>query len=144
MNVEQAEVARTLREAGYRLTRPRLAVLKVLQDNDEGLNPEEIYRQGKAVCASLGLVTVYRTLELLTKLGLVRRVHSEQRCHSYAIAGADRHYLVCKGCHRVTEFPCEGLDGLIEGVRRQTGYTITKHLLELSGLCPDCQADHGS
>ena len=141
MTLSQAEMAQALRQAGYRLTQPRLAVMQVLETSGEGLSPDEVHQQGKAICASLGLVTVYRTLDLLAELGLVRRVHSEQRCHSYARAGVDRHHLLCQGCHRVTEFPCEGLDGLIESVRQQTGYTITGHLLELSGLCQNCQAE---
>jgi Fur family ferric uptake transcriptional regulator len=132
-------MAQTLRKAGYRLTQPRLAILQVLQENDEGLKPKEVRRQGKTICPSLGLVTVYRTLDLLAELGLVRRVHSEQRCHSYASAGSDRHYLVCNGCHRVVEFPCDGLEAVIEGVREHSGYTISDHLLELSGQCPNCQ-----
>jgi len=140
----QLPMAQALRDAGYRLTQPRLAVLQVLIENDAGLNPETIYDQGKAIYPSLGLVTVYRTLDLLTELGLVRRVHSEHRCHSYASAGIDRHYLICEGCHRVTEFPCNGLDVLIQAVRQQTGYTINEHLLELSGLCPKCQANQAA
>ena len=138
-DVTQTDMAQSLREAGYRLTQPRLAVLQVLQENDEGLNPEEICRLGKAIYPSLGLVTVYRTLDLLAEFGLARRVHSEHHCHNYASAGADRHYVICQMCHRVIEFPCHGLDALIETVRRETGYTITGHLLELRGLCPDCQ-----
>ena len=139
MNAQPPDMTQALRQAGYRLTRPRQAVLQVLQGNQEGLNPEEVYQQGKAICPTLGLVTVYRTLNLLAEMGLVRRVHSEQRCHSYASAGLDRHYLVCQDCHRVIEFPCEGLETMIEGLRQRTGYTITEHLLEFSGLCPDCQ-----
>jgi Fur family ferric uptake transcriptional regulator len=139
MKLTQTEMGQALQQAGYRLTRPRLAVLQVLEESNEGLSPEEVYRQGKTIYTSLGLVTVYRTLELLAELGLVRRVHSEQHCHSYACAGTGRHHLICQGCHRVTEFPCDGLDGLIKAVRQQTGYTITEHLLELSGVCPECQ-----
>ena len=138
-DLEHSPMVQALREAGYKLTQPRLAVLQVLEENDAGLNPEAIYARGKALYPSLGLVTVYRTLELLAELGLVRRVHSEHRCHSYASAGIDRHYLICEGCHRVIEFPCHGLEALIESVRQQTGYSINAHLLELSGLCPECQ-----
>ena len=137
-------MAQALRQAGYRLTRPRLAVLQVLREHEEGLDPQEVHREGKAICPSLGLVTVYRTLDLLAELGLVRRVHSEERCHRFASAGRDRHYLVCQGCHRVIEFPCDGLETLIEGVRQRTGYAITGHLVELSGLCPACQAAPGT
>jgi Fur family ferric uptake transcriptional regulator len=143
-NKRQTRMTEALRRAGYRLTKPRLAVLQVLAENDQGLSPEEIYHQGKAVCASLGLVTVYRTLDLLTELDVVRRVHSEQHCHSYAHSGADRHYLICQECHRVVEFPCEGLDALIADIGQQTGYTITDHLLELTGLCPACQTEPNS
>jgi Fe2+ or Zn2+ uptake regulation protein len=142
--MNQSRRAQALRQAGYRLTQPRLAILQVLERNDAGLSPDEIHQQGQGICASLGLVTVYRTLELLTELGVARRVHSEQRCHGYALAGARRHYLICEKCHRVVEFPCAGLDDLIESVRQQTGYIITEHLLELSGLCPACQADRSS
>lgn len=141
MNANKAELARVLHREGYRLTQPRSAVLQVLQENKKGLTPEEVYQLGKANCASLGLVTVYRTLDLLTDLGLARRVHSEQHCHKYSSAGSDQHHLVCQACHRLTEFPCEGLCSLIERVRRQTGFTISGHLLELSGLCPECQAE---
>jgi Fur family ferric uptake transcriptional regulator len=131
-------MAQALRDAGYRLTRPRLVVLQVLQENDAGLNPEEIYRLGKTIYPSLGLATVYRTLDLLAELGLARRVHSEHHCHTYASAGTDQHYVICQMCHRVIEFPCHGLDDLIANVQRETGYTITEHLLEFSGMCPEC------
>jgi Fur family ferric uptake transcriptional regulator len=142
--MNQSKMAQALRQAGYRLSQPRLAILQVLEGNDAGLSPEEIHQQAKALCASLRLVTVYRTLELLTELGVARRVHSEQRCHGYVIAGARRHYVICEKRHRVVEFPWEGLDDLIESVRQQTGYIITQHLPELSGLCPACQADRSS
>ncbi len=128
-----------LREAGYRLTQPRLTVIQVLQDNDAGLKPEEVLEYGRMICASLSLVTVYRTLEILTQLGFVKRIHSERSCHSYASAGWDWHYLICQRCHRIIEFPCTGLEILLEQVEAQTGYIITQHLLELDGLCPACQ-----
>jgi len=143
-DLKQTPMAQALREAGYKLTQPRLAVLQVLEENEAGLNPEAIYDRGKTVYPPLGLVTVYRTLDLLNELGLVRRVHSEHRCHSYASAGSDRHYLICEGCHRVIEFPCHGLEALVESVRQQTGYTINAHLLELSGLCPECQMEQAA
>jgi Fur family ferric uptake transcriptional regulator len=135
------EMAQALREAGYRLTRPRLAVLQVLQENSRYLSPAEICECGRALYPSLGLVTVYRTLEMLDKLGLARRVHGRGNCHGYARAdSASGHYLVCRRCGQVTEFPCEGMRGIIEAVRQQSGFTIEEHLLELGGLCPACQS----
>jgi len=136
----QTEMTHALRDAGYRLTQPRRAILQVLEENEAGLTAEDMHRRGKTLCPKLGLVTVYRTLELLGELGLVRRVHSEQRCHSYVSAGDGHHHLICQVCHRVIEFPCAGLDELLQSVSVRTGYVITGHLLELTGLCPECSA----
>ncbi|MBN1933095.1 MAG: transcriptional repressor [Anaerolineae bacterium] len=138
--MSQDEMVAALRQAGYRLTRPRLAVLQVLLEHQEQLSPEELHHLGKAVYAPLGLVTVYRTLELLDRLGLAQRVHTAGRCHGYARIAGDHHHLVCRGCARVVEFPCEGLDALIAHVRQTTGFIVDSHLLELSGLCPNCQS----
>ena len=137
-NSQSALIGQKLQEAGYKLTKPRLAVLQVLQENDKGLNPKEIHQLGKEIYPSMGLVSVYRTLDLLTELRLVTRVHSEHQCHSYASALSNRHYVICNTCYRVFDFPCQGLDELINRVQEETGFTVTEHLLELNGLCPDC------
>jgi Fe2+ or Zn2+ uptake regulation protein len=141
MNDASLEVmAQALRQAGYRLTQPRLAVLQVLQEHNGYLSPTEIYERGRTLYPSLGLVTVYRTLETLDRLGLVRRVHGRGNCHGYALANSARgHYLVCHRCSQVIEFPCEGIEGVIEAVRQRSGFTVEEHLLELVGLCPACQ-----
>jgi len=134
-------MAQALRQAGYRLTQPRLAVLQVLQENNGYLSPNEIYEQGRALYPSLGLVTVYRTLETLDKLGLARRVHGLGNCHGYARAhSASGHYLMCHRCGQLTEFPCEGMEEIIEAVQQQSGFIVEEHLLELVGLCPACQS----
>jgi Fe2+ or Zn2+ uptake regulation protein len=136
------EIAQVLRQAGYRLTQPRLAVLQVLQEHNGYLSPAEIYERGRALYPSLGLVTVYRTLEMLDELGLARRVHGRGKCHGYARANSvSGHYLVCHRCSQVVEFPCEGMEGIIEAVRQQSGFTVEEHLLELGGLCPACQSE---
>jgi Fe2+ or Zn2+ uptake regulation protein len=51
-----------------------------------------------------------------------------------------RHAIVCRACGQAVEFPgCEGLDGLIARVQQETGYRVQDHLLQLIGVCPDCQ-----
>jgi Fur family ferric uptake transcriptional regulator len=141
IDASMEEMAQTLREAGYRLTRPRLTVLQVLQENTGYLSPAEIHEYGRALYPSLGLVTVYRTLETLDELGLARRVHGQGNCHGYARANsASGHYLVCHRCSQVVEFPCEGMEEIIEAVRQRSGFTVEEHLLELVGLCPACQS----
>ena len=131
-----------LTEAGYRLTAPRCAIMTVLRATDTPLTPLELLERGRAEHPNLGLVTIYRTLDVLESLELVRRVHREDGCHGYLPAApGHRHALLCRGCGRAVEFPgCEGLEALIAEVQAATGYCVEEHLLQLVGLCPVCQA----
>lgn len=125
---------------GYKLTRPRRAVLKVIADSGATLSPAEIYTRAKKVYARTGLVTVYRTLEALAECGAVRKVHQADGCHSYALASEGHaHHLICDKCHAVVEFDNCDLAGLLKTVQRRTGFKIEGHWLELFGLCPNCK-----
>ena len=66
---------------GCRITAPRRAVVEVLSQAEAPLSPQEVFEQGRAIYPRLGLVTVYRTLNLLARLNLVRRAHREDACH---------------------------------------------------------------
>jgi Fur family ferric uptake transcriptional regulator len=139
-DLRETKMARGLRANGYKLTPQRLAVLQVIQGGNEHLTPAEVLERGRGIYPRLGLTTVYRTLDLLSELGFVRRVHVEEGCHGYARAEErDGHHLVCQNCHRVVDFPCFGLGELIEELGRRTGFAVESHLLELGGLCPICQ-----
>jgi len=130
-----------LRTHGYRVTVPRRAVIEILEGAEAWLSPELIQSRARAHCPGLGLVTVYRTLALLTEFGYVRRIHLDGGCSGYARAGLGHsHHLVCRSCQQVVEFPgLEDLSRFIESVQDQTGFLIEDHMLELLGLCPACQ-----
>ena len=126
---------------GCRLTSSRKAVMEVVQRADAALSPQTILQQAKKTHPKLGLVTVYRTLNLMAELGLVRRVHRENGCHGYVAATPGHHHVViCRGCGRAVEFSADGeLDALIARVESSTGYKIDHHLLQLSVLCATCR-----
>jgi Fur family ferric uptake transcriptional regulator len=130
-----------LADADCRITAPRRAVMEILSQTEAPLSPQEIYEQGRVIHPKLGLVTVYRTLSLLAKLGLVRRVHRDDGCHGYVSTSPGHcHTLICRCCGRAVEFHGEGdLHTLIGRVEAGTGYHVDDHLLQLFGLCPDCQ-----
>jgi len=130
-----------LAAAGCRVTEPRRAVMTVLAQSDVPLSPQAVMEQGQAVYPRLGLVTVYRTLELFEELGLVERVHVREGCHGYlTISPGHRHRLLCRECGRAVEFRGEDdLDGLLERVETETGYRVEHHLLQLVGICPMCR-----
>jgi Fur family ferric uptake transcriptional regulator len=138
--LRESEMAGALRARGCRLTAQRLAVLKVVERDREHLTPAQVLERGRGIFPNLGLTTVYRTLDLLTRLGFVRRVHLGKGCRAYAWAKEKHgHSLICQSCHRVIDFPCFGLEEIIEEMGRRTGFTVQSHLLELVGICPSCQ-----
>ena len=134
----------TLTEAltarGYKLTQPRRAVLRVVTKSNATLTPAEIHKQAQKFCKRTGLVTVYRTLELLAECGAVKKIHAEDGCHTYALASEGHaHHLICEKCHTVVEFADCDLADLLKSVQRRTGFKIDGHWLELFGRCPTCK-----
>ncbi len=138
---EQAasHLLRALQAAGYSSTLPRRAIIRVIAHATGYLNPVQIRDQARQWCPRLGLVTVYRTLDLLAEMGLVRKVHLAGGCHSYAVAQqGHRHHIICRECQQVAEFDGCDLSDVFASVERQTGYAVNGHWLELLGLCPRC------
>ncbi len=130
-----------LREHGYKLTRPRRAVLRVVAEAARPLSPAQVFARARRHYPALGLVTVYRTLEILDHAGVVRRLHGDDGCHTYVVASPGHaHHIICASCSRAAEFVNCDLEALLRAVGRETGYTVEQHWLELFGLCPECQA----
>jgi Fur family ferric uptake transcriptional regulator len=133
-------ILQQLSQAGYRITRPRRAVVGALLQDEGHHSPAEVHERAQARCPTVGLVTVYRTLELLADLGFARRIHTDDGCHGYASAShGHHHHLVCRQCGSAVEFEGCDLSTLFEQIGRTTGYCVDEHLLELVGLCPSCQ-----
>jgi Fe2+ or Zn2+ uptake regulation protein len=130
-----------LRQAGHRVTRPRKAVIQVLQEARDWLRPETVLTRARDIYPSLGLVTVYRTLALLADLGCARRIHFEDGCQGYVRRELGHsHHLICRACREAVEFPgLEDLDQLIKPIETRTGFVIEEHMIEMLGLCPNCQ-----
>jgi Fur family ferric uptake transcriptional regulator len=140
MNLNTDQLGHELATRGYKLTAPRRAVLDVVAGMCESLSPAEIYQRARRRYSRLGLVTVYRTLDILMEAGILRRIHLEDGCHGYALAqAAHGHHLICSKCNQVVEFDGCDLEALFKNVARKTGFRIEGHWLELFGRCPKCQ-----
>lgn len=149
-----AELLDELTRAGYSNTRARRAVVDALVASAGPVSPASLLQAGRKWRPALGLVTVYRTLEILEQLGLVRKLHLEEGCHSYALStaalraerhdhahgeDAHGHHVICQECRRAIEFEGCDIDSVIASVERQTGFAVRSHWLEMFGLCPACQ-----
>ena len=132
-----------LNQKGLRLTQPRRVVMEILDSASAPLSPQTIYQNSINNGEEVGLVTVYRTLDLLMELHLVRRVHSHEGCHGYVTASPGHyHHIVCRECGKAVEFNgTRDLSALLKKIQSQTGFLIDGHLLQLQGICPDCQKE---
>jgi Fe2+ or Zn2+ uptake regulation protein len=126
--------------AGYRITQPRRAVIRALLEDQGYSSPAEVWQRARSHYPTVGLVTVYRTLELLMQLGFVRRIHTDDGCHGYTTSShGHHHHVVCRRCGATIEFEGCDLSPLLARVSQRTGYLVEDHLLELVGLCATCQ-----
>ncbi len=130
-----------LRQRGYKLTLQRRAVLNVITLSREHLTPASIYERVHQEHPGIGLVTIYRTLEILTELGLICEVHAGGNCRSYLMRrpSEHHHHLICSDCGAVVDFvDCE-LGELEQRLSQETDFEIKSHLLEFLGRCQTCR-----
>jgi Fe2+ or Zn2+ uptake regulation protein len=129
-----------LQSNGYRLTNARKAVVETVAGTTSALNPLDVYEQAKSACPSLGLVTVYRTLEKLEELNLIQRVHQPGGCNAYLPhANGHQHLIICQQCGKARYFEGDNLEAFFERVAGEHGFTVREHWLQLFGVCADCK-----
>jgi Fur family ferric uptake transcriptional regulator len=132
-------LAERLRCAGYKITPPRLAVLEVISQEGEHLNPNEILDQAQAIRPGLGRATVYRTLEILTQLGIVRPIYVGESGPMYIRAEGGHHHLVCSECGCIIDFDQCAAEEMVHELCERFDFEITSHLLEFYGVCAACR-----
>ncbi len=126
--------------AGYRLTEPRRAVAQLIVDQDGHFSAADLEAQVRTRRLGIGRATIFRTLEMLTELGVVERIDLPSGDHAYVgCEPAHHHHVVCARCARATRVEDCGISAVAREVARRTGYRIDEHRLEMFGLCPACQ-----
>ena len=132
-----------LRKAGYRITPTRCAVLDVIEQEGDHLNPAEILDHARAKHPKIGRATVYRTLELLTEIGLVRPIYVNEDGLTYIRAQGGHHHMVCSCCGLVIDFDECVAGSMIDELRERYGFEVQSHLLEFYGVCEKCKEGPG-
>lgn len=134
------EIAAALRANGGRFSVTRRRVLEALFAADGAVSADHIARGLDGRTRRLDLTSVYRSLERLEELGVVRHVHIGHGPGLYALAGSgEREYLVCERCHEVTSVDAARLDSTRAEIRDATGYEACFSHFPIVGLCPGCR-----
>ena len=135
------EKSKDLKDAGLKITLPRIKILQVLENSSiQHVSAEDVYKMLIAADEEIGLATVYRVLTQFEQAGLVAR-HNFEGGHSvFELSKEDHHdHIVCQKCGKITEFSDEKIEIRQSEVAKSLGYILLDHNLNMYGLCPDCQ-----
>ena len=135
------ELAARLHSLGYRLTPQRQLVLQAVEKLGHA-TPDEILAEVQQHASAVNVSTVYRTLEVLEELGLIRHAHLSDRAPTYHSVTDHVHFhLVCRNCHRVISVDPEVVAPFASRLREEQGFTIDVGHLAIFGECVECEQD---
>jgi Fur family ferric uptake transcriptional regulator len=123
------------------LTQQRLAIAEILFFAADHLSAEDVARQLARKAEAVGTATVYRTLDLLVRSGLVREHDFGEGFKRYEpmAAGQVHEHCVCSSCGKVMEFSNDRLERMIALLAEEVEFRPHHHRLEVYGLCRECQ-----
>ncbi len=130
-----------LRNAGLKVTLPRVKILQILEGSeDKHFSAEDVYKALIEADEDVGLATVYRVLTQFEAAGLVMRHHFEGGHSVFELNSDDHHdHIVCTKCGKVEEFYDEVIEKQQEQIAKKLGFRITDHSLYIYGICPSCR-----
>ena len=136
----QAYAREELSRSGHRAGGARDEVLDLLAGQDCCLSAQAIHDRLRDEERAVGLASVYRAVDVLARLGLVRRVDVDgTACFEPADpSGEHHHHAICERCGKRDAFEDPELERLIDGLGRRLGYDVGAHDIVLRGRCPDC------
>ncbi len=132
---------KALKASDYRVTGPRRCVIEVLEENDGHMTSTDILEAIAARDPDIGRSSVFRTLDLLTRLGLIHPVYLDSAATPTYVLMEDgsHHHIICRECGRLFHFDDCGLSDLIAQLEREHGIKATGHLVEIYALCETCR-----
>jgi len=137
MSVSRKTIETALRHNGYKVTPQRRTIIDEIIGTHEHQTPAAIHERIHIDHPGIGLVTIYRTLEILAELGLICETHAGHSCRSYLMrqSNTHHHHLICSDCGKVVDVADCGLHELENKLTGQSGFKISGHRLEIIVQC---------
>ena len=130
-----------LKDAGLKITAPRLKILQLLESTSvRHVSAEDVYKLLLENGEEIGLATVYRVLTQFEDAGLVARHHFEGGHSVFELSpDQDHDHIVCVKCGKVEEFNDVEIERRQKMIAESLGFELTDHDLNMYGLCPLCR-----
>ena len=133
------DIISKLSELGYRLTPQRMMIVSAIEKSDDHISAEEIYAQVVAKYPNVNISTVYRTLELLKRLGLVTETDfGGGRLRYHPVGKGHHHHLVCQECGAIIALDESLLSSLKNALLREYKFSADLKHLAIFGRCVNC------
>lgn len=130
-----------LRASGHRLTPQRERVLAAVEALGHA-TPEEVFAEVRRDSPSINLSTIYRTLELLNELGLIRHAHLSDRAPTYhSVSGHEHAHLICRVCGKVTSVGRTAIEDALGELAASRDFIPDYGHLTVFGTCRECASD---
>ncbi len=134
------DLSDALRSSGKRLTPQRELILRAVETLGHA-TPDEVLAEVHKEASSLNISTVYRNLEVLEELGLVRHAHLSDRAPTYHSTAEHEHFhLVCRNCHGVTSVNPDVVAPTVARLSDDYGFRPDIGHLTVFGLCKECSS----
>lgn len=137
-------VVDSLRKRGHRITSQRETILQIFRDLPHGhhLSAEELHAKLVASGTNVSLATAYRTLKLLSSLGLLRELDFAEGHKHYELKQDDlpHQHIICSGCNQTIEFEDHFLEEAGRKIGARYDFEVVDAQFKIFGLCPQCQA----
>ncbi len=136
------EFKQLLKNNGLKFTAQREAILQTLYNHPKHFTPEELYDLVKKKHPQLntGITTVYRTLNLLEENGFATSISLGIQGKKFELANKEHHdHIICEKCGKIVEFEDEEIEHLQHKIAQENGFVLTNHLMQLYGICKECQ-----
>jgi len=139
---------------GFRNTEPRRIILDILSRTTRHLSAEDIYFLVRGFNPSIGFATVYRTLDLLTRMGIVQKFDFGEGKSRYELMESGKkdshhHHLICTRCRKIIDYTSfideekELVKKTEDALSMKHGFRINGHIIHFYGICSDCSSKRG-
>ncbi len=129
-----------IRELGLKVTQQRVQILEVVRSGPSHFTAQEVFEIVSEKNPDIGFATVYRFLKKLSEQDFVTEVRMGGMPARYEWAAKDHHdHLTCTKCGAIVEFENQKIEDLQDKIAHRHGFKLTHHILELYGICGECQ-----
>lgn len=141
-NIDLYEI---LKEKGYKFTSQRKIIFdEIIKHYNEHLTIDQLYNYIKATHPTIGLTTVYRSIEIFCKVNLVEKINLDNGVVHYElindIDNHTHHHLICSKCRKIIEVKEDLMDSIEKIFEENYGFLVSNHQTKFFGACQECRS----